>query len=502
MRVLLRVVITILCTISSAAQSATIWDPAKTFVLVASVTQWPPKAGLPPFIEEKRRDEDLVNQFKLSGVPAGNIVFLKDSAATHAAICSSLGTLAARAGPGSTLFFYFQGHGARKLFCCYDTDAKDPGQTELHAEELFPIINKSWKGDRLVLIGDCCSSGSLASVVRQFEKQRPDVRVACLASATASNISTGHWTFTASLIRVLAGDPLVDRNRDGKITLIEAAQFIHDQMKFQENQLAGITIAPSFEQDFVIRPAAPGKKIVPSIPGPHQIGDVIDARDSEGKWYASEILNWNPRNSTYRIHFYGWDSKWDEWVGPSRLRPIVKPKLNIGQQYEVQWQDENWYLGTVTKTVEGWFYFVHYESEAGDDDEWVTPERVRKPGKAAAKQRPQFVAAAPRAFTIGDVVAAQWFREWYRAKITANINGTFAVLYDDQTRGRLAPNDLIPVARPNEIRRDARVLACWDDKPRMFPGKVESINGQMVTVRWEDGTAPTQIPLDAIALIR
>jgi hypothetical protein len=114
-RVLLRVVITILCTLSSAAQSGTIWDPAKTFVLVASVTQWPPKAGLPPFIEEKRRDEDLVNQFKLSGVPAGNIVFLKDSAATHAAICSSLGTLAARAGPGSTLFFYFQGQRSPKI---------------------------------------------------------------------------------------------------------------------------------------------------------------------------------------------------------------------------------------------------------------------------------------------------------------------------------------------------------------------------------------------------
>lgn len=502
MRALLRTVIAIVCSISSAAQTANIWNPAKTFVLVASVTQWPPKAALPPFTGEKRRDQDLVNQLKVSGVPATNIIFLKDSAATHAAICDSLGSLAARAGVGSTLIFYFQGHGGRKLFCCYDTDAKNPDQTELHAEELFPIIDKAWKGDRLFLIGDCCSSGSLASVVRQYEKQRPNVRVACLASATASNISTGHWTFTISLIRILAGDPLVDLNRDGKIILGEAAQFIHDQMKFQENQLAGITIAPSFEKDFVIRPAVPGKKIVPLIPGPHQIGDVMEARDSTGKWYPSEILAWNRRDGSYRVHFYGWDSKWNEWIDASRLRPIVKSKLNVGQQYEVQWQDQNWYLGTVTKTVEDWFYFVHYESETGEDDEWITPERARKPGKATAKQRPQFVAATPHAVAIGDVVAAQWFRDWYRAKITANINGTYAVLYDDQTKGRLAPNDLIPAARANEIRAGDRVLACWDGKPRMFPGKVESIKDQAVTVRWEDGSAPTQVPLNAVAHIK
>jgi hypothetical protein len=36
----------------------------------------------------------------------------------------------------------------------------------------------------------------------------------------------------------------------------------------------------------------------------------------------------------------------------------------------------------------------------------------------------------------------------------------------------------------------------------MFPGKVESINRQTVTVRWEDGTAPTQVPLTAVARIK
>jgi hypothetical protein len=503
MPALIRSVILVAFTLTWATvNAANIWQPERTFVLVASVIEWPAKAGLTPFNEEKRRDEDLVNQFKRSGVPPANIIFLKDSAATHAAICNTLTSLATRAGTGSTMIFYFQGHGGRKLFCCYDTDSKNPDQTELHAEEIYSILSKSWKGDRLLVLGDCCNSGSLASIVWTFGKDRPDVRAACFASATASNISTSHWTFTASLIRVLAGDPQVDRDRDGKITVAEAGQFIHDQMKYQENQLAAMTLTSSFEKDFVIRATAPGKKLPPRIPGPLQIGDVLEARDSEGNWYTSEIIGSKPGASTYKVHFYGWDSKWDEWVGISRLRRIVKPKLNVGQQYEVQWEDKNWYLGTITRSVEGWFYYVHYESESGDDDEWVTPERTRPAGKTTAKERPRFVAAAPRPLAIGNRIAAQWFHDWYRAKITGSVNGTYTVVYDDQTKGRLASDDLIPLAQPNEIRPGDRVLACWDGKPRMFPGKIESIKDQLVTVRWEDGTPPTQVPLDAVARIK
>ena len=486
----------------SQSIGASVWNPAKTYVLVASIIEWPAQAGLTPFNTEKRRDQDLVDQFKRNGITAAHIIFLKDSAATHAAIINALASLAARAGEGSTIIFYFQGHGGRKLFCCYDTDAKNPEQTELQAEEVFVTLNKAWKGNRLLILGDCCSSGSFASIVRHYEKEKPTVRAACLASATASNISTPHWTFAASLIQVFSGNPRADRNGDGVITLNEAAQFIHDRMKYEENQLAGFAQTSSFEKDFVVRAAVPAQKVVPHIPGPHQIGDILEARDSEGGWYVSEIINWRNGPSPYRVHFYGWDSKWDEWVGPTRLRPIVKPKLNIGQQYEVQWEDENWYLGTITKSVEDWFYFVHYESEAGDDDEWVTPDRTRRPRPATAKEKPEFIAATPRPVAIGDMVAAQWFRDWYRGKITANINGTYAVLYDDASKGRLAQDDLIPLVRPNEVRIGDRVLACWDNGPRMFPGKVESINRQTATVRWEDGTAPTEVPLTAIARIK
>ena len=478
------------------------WNPAQTYVLAASIIEWPAKAGLAPFDQEQRLDQALVDQFKRSGVPADHIIFLKDSAATHAAIISTLASLGERAGEGSTFIFYFQGHGSRKLFCCYDTDPKNPDQTELHSDEVFATLSKTWKGNRLLLLGDCCSAGSFASVVRHYEKEKPNVRAGCFASATASNVSTGRWTFASSLIQIFAGDPRVDRNGDGKITLIEAGQFIYKRMKYEENQLAGFTFDRLFRKDFVIRATAAGSKAVPRIPGPHQIGDILEAKDSEGKWYVSEIIHWRNGASPYRVHFYGWDSKWDEWVGSNRLRPIVRPKLNVAQQYEIQWEDKNWYLGTITKSVEDWFYFVHYESEGGADDEWVTADRARRPGAATAKEKPQFVAATSRPVSIGEMVAAQWFHDWYRARITANINGTYAVLYDDASKGRLAPDDLIAIASRSEIHVGDRVLACWENKPRMFPGKVESINDKTVTVRWEDGSAPSEVALTGVARIK
>src|ERR1035437_1389215 len=90
-------------TISVTAQAESKWTPATTFVLAASVTEWPTKAGLTPLNIEKRRDQDLVNQFRKSGVPSANIIFLKESEATHAGICKALTSLAGRAGMKSTL---------------------------------------------------------------------------------------------------------------------------------------------------------------------------------------------------------------------------------------------------------------------------------------------------------------------------------------------------------------------------------------------------------------
>lgn len=43
----------------------------------------------------------------------------------------------------------------------------------------------------------------------------------------------------------------------------------------------------------------------------------------KGKWYASTILEvgTDANAGKYKIHYDGWGSEWDEWVGPSRMKP-------------------------------------------------------------------------------------------------------------------------------------------------------------------------------------
>ena len=484
--------------LAAAAHGAPQWQPAHTFVVSASITSWPEKAGLGAF-PGTRYDQPLMDQLKAAGVPAENIVFLKDAAATHAAMRKTLQSVAARCGLGDTLIFCFQGHGGRKMLLCYDYDAARPDETVFHMEEIFPLL-KGWKGDRLILIGDCCCSGSLRSVIKDFEKERPNVRVAAWASVAASNTSTGNWTFTEGLIRAFAGDPLIDRNRDGVLTITEIDRFLHNQMKYKENQLASLTLSPNFEKDFVLRAAVPGTT-PRDIPGPYQVGDVLDARDKEGKWYASEIIDAKPDGSSYRVHYAGWDDKWNEWLDAAHLKPITKGKLNVGEHYEVQWQ-KKWYPATITRTVEDYFYFVHYDGYNGEDDEWITAERARPPRKQDSKQEPQFASPDKRVPAVGELVAAQWHGDWYRARVTGMANGTFVVRYEDKTTGKLSAAEIIPIANGSELRVGERVLAVWGDQLQMYPGRVQMLGPKKATIRWEDGSEPSKVPYDGVARIQ
>lgn len=485
-------VLWLLLTAASLAQTR--WQPENTYVLVASITSWPPAAGLAPFVGT-RRDGDLVKQLNAAGVPEDNIIFLKDKQATRQGIRQALVYLAGKTTPKDTLIFYFQGHGGRQRLYCYDYNKKEPEQSVLGMNELYPLLEKPFKGGRLLMIGDCCCSGSLDSVVQQFEKGRPQLPVAAIASATATNLSTGNWTFTEALLRVLAGDPLVDGNGDGQLDMGEAERFVHNQMKYKEDQLASVTLTPAFERNFVWR--ATSGKAAARLAGPHQVGDLLEAQDFKGRWYTAEILE--GKGERYKIHFNGWDSKWDEWVDASKLRPIVKTRLNVGQSYEVLW-NKRWYPAILTRSIEDYFYFAHFENEAGEDDEWITPERARLPRQPGSgpEFKPPTDSSPPKP---GDLVAAQWHKSWFRARITGMVNGTYSVHYDDDTTGQASLAELIPIGG-EAVSVGDRVLACWGQDGRMFPGRVLQLEDGVAMIRWEDGSSSTRVSLDKLARIR
>lgn len=466
--------------LSAAALAEPRWQPGQSYVLVASITSWPKTAQLLPFTGT-RRDADLVRSFEQAGVPRSHIVFLKDSQARTSAILNQLLALAEQCQPQDTLFFYFQGHGEPDLFCTYDYESNRPQQTGLRLAELYPLL-KGWKGGHLFLVGDCCRSGSLETVVRQFEQNQPQVRVAAIASATASSVSTGNWTFTEGLLRILGGDPILDKNHDGQISLGEGDVFLHDQMKYKEDQLCSLTLSRNFEPDFVWRAANPAP---PNLAGPYQRGDILSAQDKEGKWYRSEVLD--EKEGRYKVHYNGWDSKWDEWVEPAKLKRLEQKSLDIKSNYEVQ-REKEWLPAVLTDQLEGYFYFAHYLHEAGEMDEWITAERARPASpqpEAYAPARP----ADPERW-----VAAQWHKQWYRARITGRADGLFEVLYDDNSTGRLSLSEVIPIVPP---KVGDRVLAVRQAEGLMFPGRWTGS-----AVEWEDGQPPSEVPPEKLTPIR
>merc|ERR1712129_433322 len=57
-----------------------------------------------------------------------------------------------------------------------------------------------------------------------------------------------------------------------------------------------------------------------------QIGDIVDARDDEGKWYES-VIRWievRYNRKILCIHYIGWDKKWDETIYADNLHRIAK----------------------------------------------------------------------------------------------------------------------------------------------------------------------------------
>ena len=89
------------------------------------------------------------------------------------------------------------------------------------------------------------------------------------------------------------------------------------------------------------------------------VGDVIDAKDSEGRWFDSRIVEVD--RDRVKVHYNGWSSRWDSWV--DRKDESIQPhlthtddwrRLKVGDALEMRGPGEKalWYKGVV-KEVDG-----------------------------------------------------------------------------------------------------------------------------------------------------
>lgn len=286
------------------------WDPQKTWVFTVGILEWRRSDAWAPFPKQNRRDLRWVQAWRNLGVPPDHLVQLFDQQATAQAIQSELGRVLGRTAPGDTLVIYYAGHGYReepdRTFWMVPYDGFE-ANTLWGLRDLARRLEQEFKGSRLVLAADCCHSGSLRWLARNWKAKST---MYALSSSTARLPSTGNWTFTDCLLDALAGDPRCDHNGDGWISEAEVAAQVERDMLFAEAQRAGGSAsegAPNWNWVQSRRSAAVGE------------GEFVDVLYADGKIYKARVLERGDRGVL--VHWMGLPDDYpDEWMNPRSIR--------------------------------------------------------------------------------------------------------------------------------------------------------------------------------------
>lgn len=336
------------------------WNPSRTWVFAVGILEWEnPAYG--PFPTAERQDAALVERFRARGVPAGQITYVTDRAATRAALIAALAALVARTRAGDLVWIYYAGHGCideRGTLYLVPHDAGDDlAATAWSLPEMLAVVDARHRGP-VLLTGDCCHSGAMAAAVASR-----GLPYAALASSLSSELSTGTWTFTECLIAGLDGGVV----GDGPLTLGRLADFTVERMACQEQQLATFAATPGLPASLVLGRTA-------AAPADPRVGSYVEAL-SEGTWYRGRVLAVDAAGRL-RVTYGGYDHDDDEWLPPERVRPFVPTVIPAGTAVEAEWHGR-WYPATVREARLG-IHHIHYDGFDDSSDEWVSLRRLRR----------------------------------------------------------------------------------------------------------------------------
>jgi hypothetical protein len=342
------------------------WQPARTWAIIIGLLKWKHADMFDTFPTERRRDAELVRCLQKRGVPEAQIVYLQDRQATLAKIEGAITSHLGQAGPDDMVLLYYCGHGYREddgtpYFACYDAgDDAVPGWA---MDSVPEAVARASRGAPMLLAADCCYSGCLADAVAR----RDSPGHACLTSSSASELSTGNWTFTEGLIAGFEGRAFSDADGDAQITLAELAEQIKADMAFAEEQVASVVIGGGFSPDLTLGPAQRRATA--------DVGRRVEVR-SDGDWYKAQIIDAD--GDRLRVHYYGYERSDDAWVEASQIRDGVTAQYPLGAAVEVRWKGA-WYPATIRER-RGGMHCIAYDGYGAEWNEWVSTKRIRPTG--------------------------------------------------------------------------------------------------------------------------
>lgn len=102
----------------------------------------------------------------------------------------------------------------------------------------------------------------------------------------------------------------------------------------------------------------------------YNIGQTVEVKWN-GYWHQAAISNIN--NGLYYIHYSGWASSYDEWVNAIRIR---NGQYSIGDNVSVLWKGAYYNAKIISKSNS--LFKIHYIGYDSKWDEWVQCNRIRK----------------------------------------------------------------------------------------------------------------------------
>ena len=98
----------------------------------------------------------------------------------------------------------------------------------------------------------------------------------------------------------------------------------------------------------------------------------------KGAWYKAEVVKLEANRAF--ITYEGYASSWDEWVGSDRIKcTLAKASANPypkGTSVKVKWKNKWWPAKVIGVKKNSWK--IHYDGYASSWDEWVGPDRIKK----------------------------------------------------------------------------------------------------------------------------
>ncbi|CAF1015876.1 unnamed protein product [Didymodactylos carnosus] len=345
------------------------WNPSQTIVFIIGTLKWEDSDSFGSFDSDNRKDEELMKFFLAAGVPDEHVHYYCDEEAVTSTIKDDLKYYVSRAQEQDTLFFYYCGHGYGSdddgyFFATYDCSEN----VKMPMKRVVDTVYRHFRGKTAILMADCCKSGYICNLVNDYNKSEVNkrLRVAAFGSVYYKKTSTGNWTFSIALLAALKGQPYLEFDDDGTVTLQELERHIMYDMALFDKQYASSCLPNHMRNWILTCPVKPRKH--------PRIGERILV-DWNGVDYMARIEKYRP--GEFYVCYFSYASNERSWISEDEAKPLDIVHYTPGTRLDILSDDDGkWYPCRVLTGFCG-LHLIKFDDYDDTYNEWATQEQLR-----------------------------------------------------------------------------------------------------------------------------